>query len=295
MSAWRIHLAPVCLVLLALSPRVVWASVPALSQARALVAQGEFIDALLALHPILAEESRSPEQEEAVWLAEKLSARLSASSDLLERYMWAHDIPVVAPLGGGVHLRAFSRWGFIETLNALGSGFRWDEIAGFYRYRHAFAERILAEYPDTKHRAAAEYYVIQPGRNAPDKIQRWRRELLAYVERYGQPHDAGPAMEVAMAHVALGGIYYGLWGVLATGESFDAGHAAADYSHPPAVDPDDMAAHAEEYRQEAIHHFAKFLLLIGGGAPFGEPHWVVSRLRALRRGEPDRRGTIFYD
>jgi len=172
MSAWRIHLATVCLVLLALSPGVVWASAPVLSQARALVAQGEFIDALLALDPILAEESRSPEQEKAIWLAEKLSARLSASSNLLERYMRTHDIPVVEPLGAGVDHRAFSRWDFIETLNALGSGFWWDEIAGFFNYRHAYAERILAEYPDTKHRAAAEYYVIQPGRNAPEKIHR---------------------------------------------------------------------------------------------------------------------------
>jgi hypothetical protein len=102
-------------------------------------------------------------------------------------------------------------------------------------------------------------------------------------------------MEVAMAHAMLGGIHDGLWGVLATGESFDAVYAAVEYSHPPAVDPGDMAAHAEEYRQEAIRHFAKFLLLIGDGYPFGEPRWVLARLRALRRGEPGRGGSIFYD
>ena len=114
---------------------------------------------------------------------------------------------------------------------------------------------------------------------------------MAYLDRHGD--DSAP--EVAIAHSTLGAVYEGLWAALATGEAFDAGHEASAYADPPATDDESVAVRAEEYRLEAIRHYAEFLLSAVSSYAYSESSRVASRLRALRRREADGPGILCYD
>ena len=164
----------------------------------------------------------------------------------------------------------------MSQLNRLGAGFRWYEPAGRFRYGHAFARGLLAEYPDTKHRVAAEYYALEPGLNTPENVDPWIASLSAYIERYG----ASETSEVAYARRALAGIYGGLWMLLT--------HASHIQEATPfqTGDPAQDAARAEEYRRLALKHYADYMLSPAGQSFMSHPDATHRQVRSLRQGEP---------
>lgn len=276
-------LAPMLVLLLGYTPRT-YVGAAALAEARKMAVAGSFGGALLTLGPLLAEERRSPDQEAAIWFAETLASRLGTSADLLDHFKSVRGLPPESGIGSGVDERAFIEWSFVSELRAVGADITWASMGSTYVYGHAFARRLLAEYPDTTHRPAAEFYAIAPGKNDPGEVHRWRRELLAYLDRHADERT----VEVAAAHFTVGHIYDDLWDVLTE-------HGAEEFADPAAEDDADLRNRANEYRGQALRHYSAFLLTVTAGYPFGSFERVTKRMRGLRRRETDHTVIIFYD
>ena len=134
-----------------------------------MAAAGMYSGALLTLGPLLAETRRSPDQEATIWFAETLASRLGTSTDHLDAFKSVRGLPPEALIGSGVDERAFSEWRFVSALRAVGADITWASMGSTYVYGHAFARRLLAEYPDTTHRPAASSTPSRRGRTTRAK------------------------------------------------------------------------------------------------------------------------------
>ena len=241
-----------------------------------MVYEDQFIEAYLALEPLLTTDEQSAAQEEALWLAERLCAGIASQRRLTTRYNAEHGPPGEGGVATRKWQKAFEAWELVGRLNVLGADLRWGESAPGYVYRHAFARRLLAEYPDTKHRAAAEFYAIEPGRDTPEHVDPWIAALGAYIERY----SASDTFEVAYARRALAGIYGSLWQLLT--------HAShiAEATPFKTGDPEQDAARAEGYRRLALRHYADYMLSSAGQSFMSHPDMLHKNVRELRAGEP---------
>jgi hypothetical protein len=256
-----------------------------LSDAHALVYEDRFIDAYLALDPLLLSDQRSDEQEEALWLAERLCAAIAAQVRLPTRYEAEHGPPREGHQARRRWQKALIDSELVGQLNALGAAFQWDELAGGFRYGHAFARQLLAKYPKAKRRQAAEYYAIRPGYNRRERVDVWMAELADYVARYG---DSG-TLEITLARRSLAGIYGNLWQLLT--------HERAINEAAPFVtdDAEADARRAEKYRQLALRLHADYLLSSAGTTSLGHPDAARETAQRLRLGESDHSAWMLRD
>ncbi len=270
------------LALLAVPVAATSAMQDSLSEARALVYEDQFIEAYLALEPLLTTDEQSEAQEEALWLADRLCAYVTTSDHLYSRFDAETPDDVTWDSGRAVALQA---WGFIAELNSLGADFEWDHFGGGYEYRHAFARRLVALYPESRHAAAASYYAIRPGYNDRENVERWVADLEGYLARYGDSNT----IEAARARHTLAGIYDDLWQLLT--HRYDSAEAREYTTDDGEAD----ARRAHEYRILALRLYTDCLLLQGRAYPRVSLERVVRRSRALRRGEEDGSWYILND
>ncbi|MBT5710740.1 hypothetical protein HOI71_06845, partial [Candidatus Poribacteria bacterium] len=117
-----------------------------LAESHAFVYEDRFIDAYLALEPLLTDGECSDSQESALWLAERLCAHIAASDRLYMRYDLENPTdPARGTWGSGLET-ALQEWAFVSRLNGLGADFAWDNLGGGYAYGHGFARLLLSRY-----------------------------------------------------------------------------------------------------------------------------------------------------
>lgn len=225
----------------------------------ALFEQGRFTDALLALGPLLKSQTKSTQQEKALWNADRLAGLIC---DEFFRAV-EHAKPPQE------HDDWYDTYGPLKQVNQLGACIAWDHYGG-YDYFHVFAKRILREYPNSKHCVSAEYFAIERGLNERKAVERWLRDLKAYLQKYGDQK----VREVALAQLDIAQISDSMW-TLVTQPEWGTGDAKRD------------AKDAERFKNQAMKYYVLFLksgeeLHDDGRSEETDP---VTRLRDIQLGK----------
>ncbi len=210
--------------------------------AKKLIITENYYEAILVLQPLLMSETKSTEQEEALWLAHTLLVNLERNG------VWGKDIDQK-----------------IKILNKLGAQFVNGEI--HFGYRYGFLHRLIETYPDTSKQPIIEYALIQSGYPVPqdmfDEVGHFLTEksepakgtlsaLHAYIKKYEKTGRA----EVYRAYLDIAHIHHGLW-------------AAITFSDHPYVgmfakfgtgDPKKDKKLADSHREIALEYYAKFYI-----------------------------------
>ena len=261
-----------------------------LDKAEALITELKFYDALVALEPLLTADQKSEDQEEALWLANTLSSQLmrvltdefwEIEPDSLLRKFWDEIKTFPNPQRRDVALK----WEKAAALNRLGANITYDEIGGIYRYHYGFLKRLVALYPNSSWRPAAEYYLIQEGYPTPRDIDKTLDALHSYVEKYAKSGLA----EVYMAYLDIAHINHGLWAVLA--------HPDNPYSRHIEInsdDPEKDKQRAVKCKAEALKYYAKFIARYGNIARY-ESKNVIESFEELKQDKESGSGWIIYD
>ena len=261
-----------------------------LEKAETLITELKFYDALIALEPLLTTGQKSADQEEALWLANTLCNQLRKS---LSDEFWEIELDSLwrkfrdelkaypNPQRSGVALK----WEKAAALNRLGADIVYDEIGGIYWYHYGFLKRLVALYPNSSWRPAAEYYLIQEGYPTPQDINKTLNTLHSYVEKYTKSGLA----EVYMAYLDIAHLYHGLWAVLA--------HPDDPYSRhfdTNSDDPEKDKQRAAKYKAEALKHYAKFIVRYGNIVGY-ESKDAIESFEELKQNKNSGYGWIFYD
>ena len=245
-----------------------------LDKAEALITELKFYDALIALEPLLTNDQKSDDQEEALWLANTLCNRLMKS--LTNEF---HEKPRNPSSDYWVE------WEKAAALNRLGANITYDEIGGTYRYHYGFLKRLVALYPNSSWRPAAEYYLIQEGYPTPQDIDKTLNALHSYVEKYAKSGLA----EVYMAYLDIAHLNHGLWVVLA--------HPDDPYSRHFEIssgDPEKDKQRAVRYKAEALKYYAKFIAKYGNIFRYKGKDAIES-FEELKQNKKSGYGWIIYD
>mgnify|MGYP006280359937 CR=1 FL=1 len=224
----------------------------------ALFEQGRFQDALIALGPLLKSPTKSTQQEKALWAADRLA---SLCCDVFNH--------AVEHAEHGKDFKSYNTYEPVEKVNGLGAGLVWDHYGG-YDYFHTFTKRLLREYPNSKHCVSAEYFAIEKGLDERKAVERWLRDLKAYLNKYGDQR----VREVALAQLDIANISDSMW-ALVTQPGWSSG------------DPKRDAQDAERFKEQAMKYYVLFLKsgeeLSDNGK--GEETDPVSRLRDIPLGK----------
>ncbi len=261
-----------------------------LNKTEALITELRFYDGLIALEPLLTTDQKSENQEEALWLANTLCNQLMRSLtdefreielDSLWRKFGDELKTYPNPQRSGVALK----WEKVAAFNRLGANITYSEIDANYWYHHGFLKRLIALYPNSSWRPAAEYYLIQEGYPTPRDIDKTLDALHSYVEKYAKSGLA----EVYMAYLDIAHLNHGLWAVLAYPDDLYSRHFEINSD-----DPEKDKQRAARYKAEALKYYAKFIARYGN--IFGyEGKDAIESFEKLKQNKKSGYGWIFYD
>lgn len=158
---------------------------PNIAAAEKLIATGSYYDAILALKPLLINDQKSQNQEDALWLAHSLTLKWEHA--IIEEGLWGEDTDEK-----------------IGILNQFGATF--DNIEINFGYRYGFLQRLIDTYPNTLKKPFAEYALIQSGYPVPQDDETLDA-LHAYIEKYEKTGRA----EVYKAYLDIAHFHHGLW------------------------------------------------------------------------------------
>ncbi len=194
-----------------------------LDAAEKLITAENYYEAILALKPLLMRDTKSKEQEEALWLAHTLLMKIENH------------------LGDDEDHK-------IEILNQLGANF--DNIEINFGYRYGFLRRLIDAYPNTPKQPIVEYALIQSGYPVPRDIDKTLSALHAYIEKYEKTGRA----EVYMVYLDIAHIHHGLWAAITFHDhpyvSMFGGFGSGDTEKDKKL--------ADSYREIALKYYAKF-------------------------------------
>ncbi len=174
-----------------------------LEQGRALMSGASYYAAVVALEPLLLGQEKSDAQQEAYFLADKACMVMTTEYE----YLLILEFEKLHGLSTGKDME----WAKIKTLNRLGAGITWSHMGGTYDYQRAFLRKLVERYPDGSYAPAARFYVIRPGVNDENEVQRELRELRAYIKNYPD------LKEKDLARLKIARIYDNLWELLFEG------------------------------------------------------------------------------
>ncbi len=197
--------------------------------AEKLIKTENYYEAILALQPLLMSDTKSTEQEEALWLAHTLLVK------------WEKEIIENGTFGKDIDQK-------IGILNKLGAHFDYIEINWGYRY--GFLHRLIDTYPDTSKQPIAEYALIQSGYPVPQNIDASLSALHAYIKKYEKTGRA----EVYRAYLDIARIHHGFWAAI----TFSDHPAVAMHGGFGSGDPEKDKKHADPHREIALKYYAKF-------------------------------------
>ena len=189
-----------------------------------------YYEAILALKPLLMRDTKSKEQEDALWLAHTLMIK------------WEKDT-IANELGKQDTNQK------ISILNKLGAHF--DNIEINWGYRYGFLHRLKESYPNTLKEPIVEYALIQSGYPVPQDLEASLSALHAYIEKYEKTGRA----EVYKAYLDIAHIHHGIW-------------AATTFTNHPDVamfggfgsgDPEKDKKHADPHREIALRILREIL------------------------------------
>ena len=217
-----------------------------LEKAEALITELKFYEAMVALEPLLTNDEKSEAQEEALWLANILCAKLIEVLDDELVEVNRHRNP------------GFIRYVELEKktfLNQLGANIAYSEPGGTFVYHYGFLKRLLELYPNSSWHPVAEYYLIGEGRSvAALDHDIALKALYTYVKK----HAKSGLAEVYMAYLDIAAINHGIWAVLAHPEDDPTGLGVIDrYTNG---DPEKDNERASICKAEALKYYAKFIV-----------------------------------
>lgn len=248
-----------------------------LAQSEALMGEGKFLQALLTLEPLLTAAEKSSGQEEAFWRANALCDALVNDYILLREFVEEH--------GQGKGETQCLKWEKVVKLNELGAEISFDHLATNYRYGYGFLKRLMESFPSTKRRPSAEYYLIERRFNHGGAVEKWLRDLRAYITEYA---DSG-VVELHMAYLDIAHINDNLWQLLTHPNEYSQYFTGSD----PRSDRE-KAAHC---KKEALEYYAK--VIVGGySRRFGyydSSDVTIDRFHGLKQGKKTNRFWILYD
>ena len=220
-----------------------------LEKAETLMTDGKFYEALFALEPLLMADEKSVDQEEALWLANALCRTWVHSNDFYERWereKRAKNKPRFK------HSDGFMWWDKVITLNQWGARVIYEHFNARAEYAYGFLKRLVALYPESSWRPAAEYYLIEHGYNEREPVEKSLNAHYDYIKKYAK----SGLTEVYMAYLYIAHVNDNLWQALKSlGESehyigFTSGNMQKD------------KADAERYKAEALKYYAKFIMSV---------------------------------
>ena len=222
-----------------------------LEKAEILMADAKFYEALFALEPLLTTDEKSVDQEEALWLANALCKTWVYSDDFYKRWereKQAKNKPEFK------HSDGFMWWDKVIILNQWGARVAYNALGGAPDYQYGFLKRLVALYPDSGWRPAAEYYLIEDGYNEREAVEKSLNAHYDYIKKYAK----SGLTEVYMAYLYIAHVNDNLWQALKSlGESehyigFTSGNTQKD------------KADAQRHKAEALKYYAKFIVSVSG-------------------------------
>ena len=213
--------------------------------AEKLIRTENYYEAILVLKPLLMSDTKSHEQEEALWLAHTLLIKWE--QEIIEKGLWGQDTDQKTGI-----------------LNKMGADF--DNIEINFGYRYGFLHRLIDVYPKTLKLPIAEYALIQSGYPVPQDIfdgvgnlseksepaEGTLSALHAYIEKYEKTGRA----EVYLAYLDIAHIHHGLWAVL----TFPDHPYVAMFNTFGTGDPEKDKKLADSHREIALKYYAKFYI-----------------------------------
>ena len=199
--------------------------------AEKLIITENYYEAILVLQPLLMSDTKSREQEEALWLAHTLLIK------------WEKEIIENGAFGKDTDQK-------IGILNKLGAHF--DSIEINWGYRYGFLHRLIDTYPDTPKQPIIEYALIQSGYPVPQDIKASLAALHAYIKKYEKTGRA----EVYLAYLDIARIHHGIWAAII----FSDHPAVAMFGGFGSGDPEKDKKHADPHRDIALKYYAKFYI-----------------------------------
>ena len=256
-----------------------------LEKAEALMADAKFYEALFALEPLITTDEKSVDQEEALWLANALCKTWVYSDDFYKRWereKQAKNKPEFK------HSDGFMWWDKVIILNQWGARVAYNALGGAPDYQYGFLKRLVALYPDSSWRPAAEYYLIEDGYNEREAVEQSLNAHYAYVKKYAK----SGLTEVYMAYLYIAHVNDNLWQALKSpkGEFYD-WFTSGDSE----TDKEDAAKH----KTEALKYYVKFIVSVSGygyHGGFAHQHQkTVKRFEDLKQDKEWNNWYIIYD
>lgn len=190
-----------------------------------------YYEAILALKPLLMSDTKSKEQEEALWMAHTLMIKWE--KEIIENGLWGEETNQK-----------------IGILNKLGADF--DNIEINFGYRYGFLHRLIKAYPNTLKLPIAEYALIQSGYPVPLNIDDALAALHAYIKKYEKTGRA----EVYKAYLDIAHIHHGIWAAITY---FDHPYVSM-FARIGSGDPEKDKKLADSHREIALKYYAKFYI-----------------------------------
>ena len=217
------------------------------TEAEKLIRSEKYYEAILALEPLLRNETKSQAQEKALWLAHQLAKKWEP---MIQKGYWLSETEAEEKYWHQLKAESTPR------LNVLVGGDFWARAMYYFGYDYGFLQRLIDEYPNTPKRPLAEYYLIQKGAVVPGYDAETIQAYHAYIEKY---ENTGRA-EVYMAYRDLAHIHHGIWAALTFSDESSAGMwdgfgYDGDYS---SKDPEKEKATAAAHKVEALKYYARF-------------------------------------
>jgi hypothetical protein len=160
-----------------------------------------------------------------------------------------------------------------------------NHLATNYHYEHGFLKRLIESYPNTKRRPAADYYLIERHYNSGAAVDRWLRDLRAYVSKY-----AGTGViELYMAYLDIAHINDNLWQLLTHPSEYSQYFTGSD----PRLDREKAA----QCKKEALKYYAR-VIVSGYSRRFGyydSSDVTINRFHQLKQDKKTNRFWILYD
>ena len=190
-----------------------------------------YYEAILALKPLLMHDTKSKEQEDALWLAHTLMIKWE--KEIIENELFGQDTNQK-----------------IGILNKLGANF--DNVEINWGYRYGFLHRLKESYPNTLKQPIVEYALIQSGYPVPRDIEASLSALHAYIKKYEKTARA----EVYKAYLDIAHIHHGLWAAITFSD-----HDYVGMFDPFGTgDPEKDKKLADSHREIALKYYAKFYI-----------------------------------
>lgn len=248
-----------------------------LARSESLMSEGEFLQALMVLEPLLATAEKNSGQEEAFWRANALCDTLVNDYILLREFVEEH--------GQGERETRCLEWEKVVKLNELGAEISFNHLATNYHYGYGFLKQLIELYPDTRKRPSAEYYLIERRYNNGGAVEKWLRDLRVYI---GKNSDSG-VIELYMAYLDIAHINDNLWQLLTHRGEYSQYFTGSD----PRLDKEKAAL----CKKEALKYYAK-VIVSGYSRRFGyydSSDVTINRFQQLKQDKKTNRFWILYD